>query len=92
MATWIAASIRIMGTKARSPDVVQRHLIISRGTRPVTAKATWSKLQATLEAKNTRYPDSAVVVDAAKGRTVEFRRVNSICEWAVALARRQHDL
>jgi hypothetical protein len=81
MATWITASIRIMDTRARYPDVVRRHSIISRRMRPVTVAATWSQHQATLVAENARCLGTAVVVDAAK-RTVEFRRVNSISEMA----------
>ena len=68
MATWITASIHIMDTKVRYPDVVRSHSIISRGMRPVTVAATWSQHQATVAAENTGYPGSAVV-DAARGRT-----------------------
>jgi hypothetical protein len=66
MATWITASIRIMDTRVRCPGVVRRHSIISKGMKPVTAKAMWSQHQATLVARNARCLGSAVVVDAAR--------------------------
>src|ERR1700733_3366392 len=65
MATWITPSIRIMDTRARCPDVVRRHLIISRGMRPVTAAATWSQNQVTVGPKNTRCLGTVAVVNAA---------------------------
>ncbi len=73
-ATWITASIHIMDTKARYPDVVRRHSIISRRMKRGTVAAMWSQRQATLAAENTRCLGTAAVVDAAK-ETVQLRRV-----------------
>ncbi len=72
MATWITASIRIMDTKARYPDVMRRHSIISRGMRPVTAAATWSQHQATMAPENVHCLGTAAVEGAASLLFLKF--------------------